>query len=469
MKKVILFLLVLALALGGIGFAHAAVTDSQDELTVYPTLQSGDPAALTGLTASLTFTCGEHLRWHTDHTFGGGTVTAFVYDQAGTQPPAATSSGTLDVWFSGGLSSSVTGGEFSPNTSEYGVLLQTVADETPAGGSKTMALPLSDYVNYYLPDYQLRYRDERRQCSESASLHAFVAGEQWYENRGCYVPLMQLFRFPVQSGHILSVTVDKDDAGRVVGIELYPETNGPELYFLSDVTAEGIWFVPVFRDENGTPLSYESPQGHGIYFIPWKHNDLYLMTEGQPEEVTPDVKKAELRFPLDEHVRIEHMVIDAENGTAWMLTQEDSSYILTACDLNTGTALTRLEVLPCDTGLADRTGTFVMDEGYLLVTAQEKLALVDAASRKQVFSAPDVTDQTFSARQYDPDTGDLYFDHGLLVLCDSTWYQDGTFWAAAWRQGWLSYYGEYDCSIMRGNDNWYYSYVTAEEYPIILK
>ena len=54
MKKVIVFLLTVALALGGLGFAHAAVTASQDDLLVYPTVQVGDPAALEGLTASFT-------------------------------------------------------------------------------------------------------------------------------------------------------------------------------------------------------------------------------------------------------------------------------------------------------------------------------------------------------------------------------------------------------------------------------
>ena len=71
MKKVLVFLLVLALAVGGIGLAHAAVTGSQDDLTVYPTLEVGDPTALEGLTASMTFQCGPHLRWHTDYHFGG--------------------------------------------------------------------------------------------------------------------------------------------------------------------------------------------------------------------------------------------------------------------------------------------------------------------------------------------------------------------------------------------------------------
>ena len=62
MKKVIGFLLTLTIALGGLGFAHAAVYASQDDLAIYPTLELGDPTILHGLTANLTFTCGNHLR-----------------------------------------------------------------------------------------------------------------------------------------------------------------------------------------------------------------------------------------------------------------------------------------------------------------------------------------------------------------------------------------------------------------------
>ena len=46
MKKVIIFALVLALALGGIGFAHAAVTANQDDLKIFTTLELGDPSVL---------------------------------------------------------------------------------------------------------------------------------------------------------------------------------------------------------------------------------------------------------------------------------------------------------------------------------------------------------------------------------------------------------------------------------------
>ena len=468
MKKVIFFLLAVALALGGIIFAHAAVTNSQEELLVYPTVQVGDPGVLAGRSVSMTITCGEHLRWLTDYPFGGEAVTEFVYDRKGTQPPRTITHGNMDVWFTGGLSSSVSGGEFAPSASEYGALLQAVANETPAGGSTTRELPVSDYVNYYMPDYQLRYEDDSKQCHQSASLHSFLVGEQWYENTGCYVALMQLFRFPVQPGHVMSVTVEKDDMGRIVGIDLSPEDNSPELHFLSDVTAEGVWFIPVFRSGSGDPLPYESPAGHGIYFIPWMHNDRYLWTEGEKEPVTPNVKKTALRFPLDEGLRIEHMLIDGEGGTAQMLTLEAGMYVLTTCDLESGEVRSRLELLPQDSGTLNTGAWFQQMGDYLLIVLQDRLALTDAAGERLYLTAPDVRDQRFGAAYCDPDTGDLRFDGETLILTGTTWYQEGTFWAAAWRQGELTFYGEYDCSIMRGNDNWYYSYVTAEEYPINL-
>ena len=71
MKKVIAFTLVILLALGGIVFAHAAVTAEQEQLTFYPTLEIGDPSVLNGVTVSTPMKCGSHLSWTPQHTFGG--------------------------------------------------------------------------------------------------------------------------------------------------------------------------------------------------------------------------------------------------------------------------------------------------------------------------------------------------------------------------------------------------------------
>ena len=81
MKKIVVFLLILAIALGGMVWTHIAVTARQDDLTIYPTMEVGDPSVLEGRSVSLTIGCGEHLRWETDYPFGGEARTAFTYSR----------------------------------------------------------------------------------------------------------------------------------------------------------------------------------------------------------------------------------------------------------------------------------------------------------------------------------------------------------------------------------------------------
>ncbi|MBE6951179.1 MAG: hypothetical protein E7451_07560 [Ruminococcaceae bacterium] len=466
MRKVLIFALTVLIAIGGLCFAHAAVTDSQDELLIYPTLEIGDRTLLDGRTASMTFFCGDYLSWHTDYTFGGETETAFVYDRKGAPAPSGYARSRMEVWFSGGFGAS-TSGNFPLSNTDYSALFRAVAVAAPDGGSKTMNVNLSDYVNYYMPDFEVSYEDAARQCHISASLHNLVTGDVWHEDEGNYHEFMEHFRFPVQPNHIVSVTVDKNGAGRINGLHMTPE-NGPDLHFISEVNADGIWFVPVFRDESGTPLPYESPQGHGIYFLPWKKTGTIRYASGDKDTVVPDLEQAKLLFPLDETLAIEHMQIDPESGEAWMLTLENDRYILTAYDLTAGEVLTRLEVLPHDPEADSNRGHFERDGDYLLITAQERVALVDAASRQLLLTAPD-TGQNRKAISFKPADGDLLYDGEHLILIDTMLYQEGTFWTAIFRQGELTYYGEYDCSIMRGNDDWYYSYIGVERDPITLK
>ena len=105
MKKIVAFLLVLAIALGGMVWTHIAVTASQDDLTIYPTTEVGDPSVLEGRSVSLTIGCGEHLRWQTDYLFGGEARTAFTYSRKSLYTPTYAGVNGLDVWFSGGINS----------------------------------------------------------------------------------------------------------------------------------------------------------------------------------------------------------------------------------------------------------------------------------------------------------------------------------------------------------------------------
>lgn len=464
MKQVILFALILAIALGGIVFAHTAVTDSQDALVFYPVTQTGDEGVLAGLSASMTFRCGDHLRWQSVYPFCGEARTEFSYNLKTTEP-VETPEGHLELYISNGFSTSVSGGSFRLSSKPYGKLFLAAAESVPAGSSQTTELELAQYMDFYSPEYDLFYQDDRRYCTEQYTVYGDLMGEDWHINSGVYHRLMGLFRFPVQPGETAAVTVGKNDGGQITELELYFQS-AAELRFCADLTEEGIWFLPVFQSEDGTPLAYESPQGHGLYFAPWTTDGTAFSTSASPyalSGVTPNLDLLERKLALPQADPVEHLALDAEAGTLWMLTAGESAYQLLCYDLDSDALTAQIPLFSVQD--PDHYAHFVRDGDYLLVYAENRLALVDAAAQELLLTAPEGD----PLHQYLPGRGSLYFDGEMLVLTDAMYYREGAFWAGAWQQDQQLYYGEYDCSLMRGNDNWYYSHITLQEDPITLK
>lgn len=458
MKKVIIFVLVIALALGGIVFAHAAVTASQDDLTIYPTLELGDRSTVEGLTASMVFTCGDHLSWQTDYAFTGETNSSFSYHWNITDNDPVYPSNRFEFQLDSGVSG---GGDLLLSQSPYEDLFRFVADQTPAGGETSMEVNLADYADFYLPSYEIIYWSDQGFCDQASDLWGTLGGYEVSGFRlGIYDGLNRSFRFPIQEDQLAEVGITRDPTGNIDGFDFYLRDH-PLLYFITAMNDRGVWFLPVFRTETGEPLPYESPNGHGIYFMPWVEDSSRNSTfKGKPVSgLSPNMAKLTQVVSLPEDLTIVEASIDGVEAT--ILTLEDGAYILTVYDLATGGSR-RLEVLPFD-GEKPLHGYVMKGGDYLLVTAQGHLALVEKDTMTLLLTAPDVTGQTCSAISYSPDLGTLRFEDGILTLSAAVpTYQDGTFWIAAWRQGELLYYGEYDCSLMRGNDRFYYDLIAAQ-------
>ena len=465
MKKVIVFILVVALALGGIGFSHAAVTAAQDDLVLYPTLEIGDMTALDGRTARITFACGDHLIWKTDYPFGGEAVTEFIYDRTGIPEIPLWSQSELSAYLTTSTYASTTG-SFAIRSGGYGDMFREAASKADTNGEFTMEVALSDYLSYYLPEFQMVYEGETGQCYCAVDLMGLLGSREWYEDLTIYDSFNAAFRFPVQETDRAEIYVHK--AGSSVDGFSFNSVSTPELTIHSDVSAVGIWMIASFVDENGTPLPYESPAGHGIYFIPWKVVGQYQYTTTTKDNLAPDFAHAELIFPLADDLIIHQLSIDSGAGLARILSAEGDWFVLTVFDLNARAVTARLEVLPRD---AENPGIvqFAEKNGYLLVTGQGNLALVDGGNHTLLLTAPDVRDLGFCAGQFSSATGDLWFDGQTLILMDTGYYREDTLWAAAWNQGENICYGEYDCSLMRCNDHWYYDYVTADRFGLELK
>lgn len=464
MRRILVFALTVAIALGCIGFVHGAVSRDQEELVFYPVSETGDAAVLEGRSVELTFACGDHLRWYTVYPFGDQAETDFIFDPVGEEEVYGHAN-SLEVYLSMGFGSSVYGGGFGANNTGYGDMLRAVAATIGPNEHARMNLKMADYVEYYQPDYELNYSSEDMSCWQEMQLHGLMMGDSWHYDSLGYRAFLRPFKFPVQPDQIVAVEVEKNDAGQIVSVDYSPQ-NGPELRYISDVNDQGVWFVPVFRSESGEPLAYESPEGHGLYHAPWKVTGTQIQSGREVQQVTPDMDQLELVFPLDEGTAIEDMVIDADSGRAWMLHLEENQYVLTAIDLTTGESRAAAVM---DGPEAKRAyGAIVRDSGFLLLLGLDQIALVDQETGELLLTAPDDRGNYYGAHWYEPEDSEIVFEDGKLFLQGTCQYRDGAFWIHVYRQGERIYHGIYDCSLMRGNDDFYYSEISTYQDPIIL-
>lgn len=443
MRKVLIFALTVAIALGGIGFAHAAVTENQEQVAIYPTHELGDRAVLDGMTAAITFQSHDgFLRWHTDHTFGGETQTEFVYDFNVQASEYDTRKNNMDLWIAPGSGMRVASGAIDLHYVDHGDLYRAVAEQTPNGERRTMCLPLEGNMTHYSVAASIYYQDKQFWCDNSDPSR--------FTSR---------FRFPIQPGRTVSVTVEKDANGRICALEHTIE-DVPHLKFASGMNGEGLWFIPIFQDADGTPLEYESPYGHGIYFVPWKTIGEVHVSLEELTHVVPDMAELKRIMPLDQTDSILDAEFDLDADRALMLIREEERLFLTVLDLAAGEVVKKVD-LP---SAADN-GWLLRDNGYILVVNPDRVALVEENTWKLLLTAPDVRGERYAAYCYDPELGSLHYDGSCLCLIQPIdYYREHDFWTIAFRQGEAAYYGEYGSSLGAAGN-----LVTAGEHPITWK
>lgn len=462
MRRLIPFLIALCLGVGLLGYGSAAMMASGDDVIITPIWEVGDGNSIAGNTLSLEYVCGNHLRWDLDYTFGapGETDAQFRFVQS----PEAIVDGMYDrfeVWGSGGFGGGVSSGNLDMAANGWGNLLKTVAAATPNGGERSMNLKLADFVDSYALGIDLRYETDEITARLDMDLYNMATGSyEWSSELWEYNAFFEGFRFPVQEDTIVSVTIHKDEMGGVVGIDFYPE-NPPELYYITAMNAQGLYFVPIFRDNAGNPLPGDYPDGYGLYHIPWKdtgdteRTQYDSLTIVERRVLRPDAKNAVNLYPLDETLDIRLMEISDDISTAWMVTREADGYWLSKLDIPNQRVVSRIRILDYVEGMDCN---WVIDGGKMLVYTGQALALVDITGDGELLmTAPVERTNDFYPPYYLTAGEDiLHWDGEQLVMLGSLFEGDGSFFVLVCRQGEQVFCGQYDCSLLRGNDSWYY-------------
>ena len=427
-KSLILTLILLVLAIGGFGAAHAAVNAQKDAVVITETTAAGDPAAAEGVRVQLRTKCADHLLWETHYAAGApdGTYTDFTFSYRTLQDSEESYAG-LDLYTVWNYSYGGPLGETADEREKPQLkLFRDVASRLGDASQRTETLALRDYYEYYPLDGYLDLPALR-------------------ENGGTplvaeYEPIQSFFRIPVPEDVRVTVTVRRDSETQYYdcAVNAVPGS-GWNLWTNSVVAGDDtVYFALGFRTENGDIVDTSRiPGGVGIYRL----------------SVAEEPARLETVFPLDPAVQVSDLHLSADGRRLLLIALEGDTYYLTVIDLETMMALQKLPVLED-----------AADSGVVCAYYQDDFLMLQFYAEPQhrfvVIAAPETGDYAVALRG-DVDANDgawqgyegstaMDFNGEALVIA-APWYEGIVprgFWLSVYGADGLRYSGRYASSLM---------------------
>lgn len=453
MKRMLIFLLAVALCCGFLGYSYAAISATAEDMTFSETVRFGDPSVLDGRRVQFAYVYGNHMLWEVDYRFGpeDSYEVDYSFSQDYLQDGVQSEREALTVYSHAGVGMSMSGGEgFQPSYSGYGQMLRAVAARTPNGEEFEMNLKLKDYVDYHEYNFDLDYQSDRYVCHEHVDLMTMLDGEHTYEDSPSYEALSSLFRFPVTDSQVVSIKVQKGPDGQIWGIYFNAEDD-TFISVHSAATDDGIYCIPVYRSspDSDEILPGEYTLGMGLYFIPWKPYDDGYTYSGGLQRVTLDGAQAKNILPLPEDTAVCGLKLDGEAGAVWVLTLEDDTYILNRMSLD-GSKHDRLELMTLKGNRPAGTPVWYRRNGLTLICVDQQISLVTESEDPKVEFTVPMGEAAEFFHHFEQATGGMFYADGMLYLMDHSQHDKFLNVTVYDRTG-LRYWAEYRSNLVELN------------------
>jgi len=366
-KRLVLWTILIALALGGIPWIHGAMDEKKDDVVIYEEVLSGNPAAASGLAVKTLTHMDQYLFWETTFRPGGESdaETMFTFEQ-GRRPYMFGAESQLRVTFASGnygyggsfsmeemINETITAERTSFASHAEGQIWKPVvevAKRAPVGEEYTEVVKLKDYYEFY-PMAMDVYVDD------SGMEHPIWVQEFNTEDERI---LSEFFAVAIPEDIELQIIIVKDEQGNVIEIDSsYTEdTVRNHQYLYGDnfsagkaVTEDGGYFI-LSRMKNDPDSSYEvvldSPRledDYGIYYVPFaEYVESGVIIEGYNPERKPDVSQLCNVFPMDDGVNALELYYDEEGGQLILLTEETGHLWATVIDQKTMKEVQKLDL-----------------------------------------------------------------------------------------------------------------------------
>ncbi len=447
MKKLIIYLVILSIALCGILGAHISFSQSSATLLdgegencpIVETVLAGDPTQLEGWQIDFTLYAGDHLQW--DGTYHLGvesqcdTTDFFRIDRI-MHDDFSYVSLRIDNHFSADYDETIN--KFSDHG--YGPLLKYANTQLRSNG--TLTLSLKDFLNYFPLTLQA-YCDLGKAGFYTFDLFDSTNGilYTFLGNSDEYVALQELFRFPVQPEDQAMITVDF--APEQTKFTVTIQTNS-YLEYYHMVTQDGIYLLPVYRSNDGGFLKTDHAQGVGVYFIPYQDYGSITVDDKERAAITADIRNAVNICPLGEDAQICFAQFSQEDGTVTLVLLEEDRYIAQIMDLSSGTTLRRVSLT---TALSAGENICCMLTGNTLAIRQQDIIfLTDLSGCENTLTIDATGLSIMTTGPSDHRDGHLVLKDGQAVLAQPT--GSALLEVMAWDKNGLLFHGKYDYAAL---------------------
>lgn len=438
-RSVALMVLALAVAIAGVVYCVQTITRHRDDVTYQQQTLSGDPAAAQGLRLSFDHNSGSSMRWQTELTPGQAPHVQVSYApmpgarvQGYRYPDEYIPQAYFGNYSSVGLDlETAQNGQYQ----SYMPIIQAVADRTNPGKKHSEYLYASEYLTT-IPDLAVSINHFLMSYEQSITDEAYNAD---------ILALSQVFPIPPPEDLRVNISVEKNDKGDIVGIDLE----------MSKIRRRALIF---HRAENDTQLylafsTVDLPDEYAYDLTQFKQGyGVYGLSRPAPRKQTSwsgSYLNFENILPLDQATqRPFHLLLSESGQQLYVFTVEQEQVVLTVVDTKTYHILQTTPLFPLDPDLGEPL-VFVQNDDLLLLTRNSYLYLQHQPDNtlRPILSGdvlpPLPNGYTDSVYLYELLVGCLYGDGRLYLAYEL----DGGIYLAVLDEAGMQYHGRFIPSL----------------------
>ena len=340
-KTTMMFLIILALMLGGTCLAAVKLYDSHDKVTLTEVTSWGNKNSLEDLSMQLNMTYKDQLRWTTvvpmDNV--GKAETEYDFSLTPVYADLDRDDGlSMDLSIDTSLvQDKIWQGKADGIAKAYEELANTIGPNEEA----ETEIYLKDYIDYYQYTIQLELPGTDIYRWKSMYKKGVVQKQEDYAME----KLSDFFKIPVLEEERCSISVGKNEQGNIY--HTGSGTGEGDFFYMWTFNAlaeDTLYFTFDTHSRDGVVMDTSLiPGGYGIYSLPY--DGTLEGSEENADRISVDVDGLKMVYSLDPEIDVLHLHLNGKKDKLLLHAEENGEYVVTVIDAATMETLQKISIM----------------------------------------------------------------------------------------------------------------------------